>query len=405
MAGSQRIMQLTVKMRRPNDSVKWGFRISGGVDYNEHLKITKITTGSLAEQVGLLIGDFVTYIGDPPADATIWTHEQAQSALVRQGNEIIVTVQRGGEYPIRSPPPAGNSNSLAAPGSVNNRARSPSLNLSAPQQPQQRGTSPFSSSAQPAPSNNYYGSHNQQPDPYSSSSQPSNAYNTNSPSNNINTMAGRPAAPKQQEIMRLTVKMRAGQDMTIDWGFRTAGGDGGPLRITSVRPESMAEDVGLQANDMIYSVGDPAQVIYNYPYHQAIQMIQNQGNNLVMTVQRGGDQIIESDAFKKSAPTPAPAQPSVIKRTVRMERPNQNTAWGFQVYGGRDFGQPLLISKIIPGSMAQQVGLDEGDSVCFIGESPRQNVAGWTHQQAQQALMNQGNKLVMTVEKRTTQNW
>lgn len=109
---------------------------------------------------------------------------------------------------------------------------------------------------------------------------------------------------------------------------------------------------------MIYSVGDPAQIIYNYPYHQAIQMIQNQGNNLVMTVQRGGEHIIESDAFKKSAPTPAPAQPSVIKRTVRMERPNQNTAWGFQIYGGRDFGQPLLISKIIPGSMAQQVCID-----------------------------------------------
>ncbi len=42
MAGSQRIMQLTVKMRRPNDSVKWGFRISGGQDYPEPLKITKI---------------------------------------------------------------------------------------------------------------------------------------------------------------------------------------------------------------------------------------------------------------------------------------------------------------------------------------------------------------------------
>ena len=65
-------------------------------------------------------------------------------------------------------------------------------------------------------------------------------------------MAGRPAAPKQQEIMRLTVKMRAGQDMTIDWGFRTAGGDGGPLRITSVRPESMAEDVGLQVRALSF---------------------------------------------------------------------------------------------------------------------------------------------------------
>lgn len=52
-----------------------------------------------------------------------------------------------------------------------------------------------------------------------------------------------------------------------------------------------------------------------------------------------------------------------------------------------------------------QVGLDEGDTLCFIGENPRQNVSGWTHQQAQQALVNQANKLVMTVEKKTNQNW
>ena len=57
--------------------------------------------------------------------------------------------------------------------------------------------------------------------------------------------------PQQpQEIMRLTVKMRAGQDMAVDWGFRTAGSDGLPLRITSVRPESMAEDVGLQVSPL-----------------------------------------------------------------------------------------------------------------------------------------------------------
>ena len=113
---------------------------------------------------------------------------------------------------------------------------------------------------------------------------------------------------------------------------------------------------------MIYSVGDPAQSIYNYPYNQALAAIQQQGNNLVMTVQRGGDQIIENDKFQKAAPlNPSQnlggsgGQPSVIKRTVRMERPNQNTSWGFQIYGGRDFGQPLLISKVTPGSMAQQV--------------------------------------------------
>jgi hypothetical protein len=116
-----------------------------------------------------------------------------------------------------------------------------------------------------------------------------------------------------------------------------------------------------QTGDMIYSVGDPAQSIYNFPYHQAVQAISNQGNNLVMTVQRGGDQIIENDKFQKSPvanPATQPAsssQPSVIKRTVRMERPNANTSWGFQIYGGRDFGQPLLISKVTPGSMAQQV--------------------------------------------------
>lgn len=112
---------------------------------------------------------------------------------------------------------------------------------------------------------------------------------------------------------------------------------------------------------MIYSVGDPAQTIYNQPYHQAVQAISNQGNNLIMTVQRGGDSIIESTGFQKQPSQPTNQntnnQPSVIKRTVRMERPNQNTSWGFQIFGGRDFGQPLLISKVTSGSMAQQVSI------------------------------------------------
>ncbi|XP_055352147.1 uncharacterized protein LOC129598326 [Paramacrobiotus metropolitanus] len=394
MAGTQRIMQLTVKMRRPNDSVKWGFRISGGVDYSEQLKITKITPGSLAEQVGLMAGDFVTYIGDPPADATIWTHEQAQQALVRQGNEIIMTVQRGGDYAIRSPPPISSS---GAGGVQTIKSQSP-VPAPAPAPGPGLGVGP-------APLQNY----NQTPPSFVGSN--ANNYPSSANSNMNNMSMARPP----QEIMRLTVKMRAGQGMAIDWGFRTAGGDGGPLRIISVRPESMAEDVGLQAGDMIYSVGDPATSIYNLPYHQAVQAVSNQGNNLIMTVQRGGDAIIESSGFQKAANQPSQSpgagaaggggQPSVIKRTVRMERPNQNTPWGFQVFGGRDFGQSLVISKVTPGSMAQQVGLDEGDQLCFIGENPRQNVSGWTHQQAQQALINQGNKLVMTVEKKTNQNW
>lgn len=135
----------------------------------------------------------------------------------------------------------------------------------------------------------------------------------------------------------------------------------------------------FQPGDMIYSVGDPAMPIYNQPYHQAVQSIQNQGSNLIMTVQRGGDHIIENTGFQKQPAQPGQnqnnAQPSVIKRTVRMERPNQNTSWGFQIYGGRDFGQPLLISKITPGSMAQQVSIYGNNGKLFGTKNRRDATA------------------------------
>lgn len=79
---------------------------------------------------------------------------------------------------------------------------------------------------------------------YNPSSQQAPGYGSTSPAYG----SGMAAAKAPQEIMRLTVKMRAGAGMAIDWGFRTAGGDGLPLRITTVRPESMAEDVGLQVS-------------------------------------------------------------------------------------------------------------------------------------------------------------
>ncbi|KAL6422012.1 hypothetical protein ACFW04_010838 [Cataglyphis niger] len=74
------------------DNTPWGFRLAGGSDFSQPLTVIRITEGSLAECMGLKIGDIVVRLNDQPISSL--THGQAHEALVHAGNNFILAVQR-----------------------------------------------------------------------------------------------------------------------------------------------------------------------------------------------------------------------------------------------------------------------------------------------------------------------
>lgn len=84
---------LTVQLSRPDPSVAWGFRLQGGVDFSTPLSIQSVNPGSVAERSGLFAGDGILCINDTNADDL--SHEQAKMCIIRAGNTITMTVQRG----------------------------------------------------------------------------------------------------------------------------------------------------------------------------------------------------------------------------------------------------------------------------------------------------------------------
>ncbi|XP_048757668.1 PDZ and LIM domain protein 1-like isoform X1 [Ostrea edulis] len=84
---------LTVQLFRPDQNVSWGFRLQGGVDFSTPLSIQSVNPGSVAERSGLLAGDGILCINNTNADEL--SHEQAKMEIIRAGNVINLSVQRG----------------------------------------------------------------------------------------------------------------------------------------------------------------------------------------------------------------------------------------------------------------------------------------------------------------------
>ncbi|XP_061175633.1 PDZ and LIM domain protein Zasp-like [Saccostrea echinata] len=84
---------LTVQLYRPDPGISWGFRLQGGVDFSTPLSIQSVNPGSVAERSGLEAGDGILYINNTNADGL--SHEQAKMEIIRAGNVINMTVQRG----------------------------------------------------------------------------------------------------------------------------------------------------------------------------------------------------------------------------------------------------------------------------------------------------------------------
>ncbi|KAG8187776.1 hypothetical protein JTE90_018775 [Oedothorax gibbosus] len=84
---------LTIKLFR-GDNSSWGFRLQGGKDFSSPLSVQRVNPGSLAEQAGLMTGDALLKIQGASTDSL--RHKEAQDAIVRAGNNIELSVQRGG---------------------------------------------------------------------------------------------------------------------------------------------------------------------------------------------------------------------------------------------------------------------------------------------------------------------
>ncbi|XP_042148160.1 PDZ and LIM domain protein Zasp isoform X2 [Ixodes scapularis] len=83
---------ITVKLQR-GEGTPWGFRLSGGKDFGFPLSVQRVNPGSLAEKGGLQVGDALLRIQGKSTDEL--RHKDAQDAIVRAGNYLELSVQRG----------------------------------------------------------------------------------------------------------------------------------------------------------------------------------------------------------------------------------------------------------------------------------------------------------------------
>jgi membrane-associated protease RseP (regulator of RpoE activity) len=68
--------------------------------------------------------------------------------------------------------------------------------------------------------------------------------------------------------------------------------------------------------------------------------------------------------------------------------------WGMRLSGGKDFGSPLSVSKVTPGSKSSFAGVKDGDFILSING---QNTEDMKHMDAQAAIKRTGETLKLTV--------
>lgn len=79
---------------------------------------------------------------------------------------------------------------------------------------------------------------------------------------------------------------------------------------------------------------------------------------------------------------------------IALSRLDNTTPFGFKLVGGADFDVPLQVVKIIPGSIAEEVGMHVGDVVARINDIPTNNLS---YYDAHQLLACAGNRFVVGI--------
>ncbi|CAI9547712.1 unnamed protein product [Staurois parvus] len=77
--------------------------------------------------------------------------------------------------------------------------------------------------------------------------------------------------------------------------------------------------------------------------------------------------------------------------------------WGFRLVGGKDFDQPLTISRVSPGSKAALAELYTGDVVVTIDDG--ENTDGMTHLEAQNKIKACEDDLTLTINRVESKIW
>lgn len=86
-------MSEVIFLERENNEIPYGFKIQGGTDFSVPLSILQVTPNSIADKAGLKSGDAIVKINDHD---TCWMeHSKAKMELIRSGNDIRLTVERG----------------------------------------------------------------------------------------------------------------------------------------------------------------------------------------------------------------------------------------------------------------------------------------------------------------------
>lgn len=87
---------------------------------------------------------------------------------------------------------------------------------------------------------------------------------------------------------------------------------------------------------------------------------------------------------------------STLMLSAKLDRSDGGTPWGFRMHGGKDFGCPLTIQRVTPGSLAAKCGLQVGDIILRIGDVP---VESLVHKEAQSRIIGSSNFLELTLQR------
>lgn len=85
-------MPQVVYLKRNSSKIPFGFKLQGGSDFSIPLSVLQVTACSIADQAGLKAGDAILQINDK--DAYWMDHNTAKAELVKNGNELCLTVER-----------------------------------------------------------------------------------------------------------------------------------------------------------------------------------------------------------------------------------------------------------------------------------------------------------------------
>ncbi|VDL19024.1 unnamed protein product [Hymenolepis diminuta] len=141
------------------------------------------------------------------------------------------------------------------------------------------------------------------------------------------------------------------------------------------------------------------------PPPQPKKFVMNKGFTSTSTPMTFGTPFGNANQTVKVSAEVTPSQyigPDVIAQTsrppmmIRLRRPGPEAPWGFAVFGGADYGCPPFINRVTLHSIAARAGLEVGDVVVSICESPVQNIE---HYQIKAEILRAGNELDLMVIK------